>query len=421
MTDAPDDGGNMAREGFYPDPSVPGFVRYWNGQAWAPGTSRPAKPGELSASGPAGTTEETGPVFLDEDPEIPTDPVTPTDSEVAHASQARPGIEPADAVPVPRVEPASAWQADAARQSGFGGDHDQRVSWGGSAPDPRVPARPADPVAPARPHLGAPAAEASSRDPYAAPVGSAGAAVRDPRLPAPAPEPAPLPGEPAAPEAEESTPAAQPRAVAQESAPLVPAQPGPVAAQAWEQQVQQLARPGEDWRPPPADVFQQMAENSARPAGLGRRLAARLLDSVVYAAVAVAVAVPLLPRTTAHLEAKIDAAKLQGRTVTVWLLDATTAGHLGLVLATLLLFGVVYEALPTAKWGATLGKRLLGLRVRDTTAQQPPSFGASLRRWLTYGVLGSLGVGVLGAAWCLFDRPWRQGWHDKAAGTFVGR
>jgi hypothetical protein len=21
--------------------------------------------------------------------------------------------------------------------------------------------------------------------------------------------------------------------------------------------------------------------------------------------------------------------------------------------------------------------------------------------------------------WCLFDRPWRQCWHDKAAHTFV--
>jgi hypothetical protein len=25
----------------------------------------------------------------------------------------------------------------------------------------------------------------------------------------------------------------------------------------------------------------------------------------------------------------------------------------------------------------------------------------------------------VGVAWCLFDRPWRQCWHDKAAHTFV--
>jgi hypothetical protein len=36
-------------------------------------------------------------------------------------------------------------------------------------------------------------------------------------------------------------------------------------------------------------------------------------------------------------------------------------------------------------------------------------------------VLDALVVGVVGLAWCLFDRPWRQCWHDKAARTFVGR
>ena len=36
-----------------------------------------------------------------------------------------------------------------------------------------------------------------------------------------------------------------------------------------------------------------------------------------------------------------------------------------------------------------------------------------------YGARTLLAVGVVGVAWCLFDRPWRQGWHDKAARTFV--
>ncbi|MEU1162149.1 hypothetical protein ABZ372_16025 [Streptomyces sp. NPDC005921] len=42
-----------------------------------------------------------------------------------------------------------------------------------------------------------------------------------------------------------------------------------------------------------------------------------------------------------------------------------------------------------------------------------------VRRWLVYTVPGLLGVGIIGAAWCLFDRPWHQCWHDKAAHTFV--
>ncbi|GGQ81294.1 RDD family protein [Kitasatospora griseola] len=75
--------------GYYPDPSVPGFVRYWAGHAWVPGTSRAAPaPGEqlqpprfvaryigpppysvppgLAPVAPTGPLIETGPIYLDE-------------------------------------------------------------------------------------------------------------------------------------------------------------------------------------------------------------------------------------------------------------------------------------------------------------------------------------------------------------------
>ena len=70
----------------------------------------------------------------------------------------------------------------------------------------------------------------------------------------------------------------------------------------------------------------------------------------------------------------------------------------------------------TADLGAALA-RLCGLR--GIESHEPPGFGAALRRWLVYGVLGLIAIGVLNVLWCLFDRPWRQCWHDKAAGTFV--
>ncbi|MCG7529193.1 DUF2510 domain-containing protein, partial [Streptomyces sp. OfavH-34-F] len=100
----PAPGDESPREGYYPDPSIPGYVRYWNGSAWVPGTSRPAP--EQDA------VEETGPVFLDE------------------ARADAPGGEG-------RPEPAIAWQADASRQTGFG---DHRVSWGGTGPRAPEPA-----------------------------------------------------------------------------------------------------------------------------------------------------------------------------------------------------------------------------------------------------------------------------------------
>lgn len=124
----PAPGDDRPRDGYYPDPSIPGYVRYWNGAAWVPGTSRPAPSDGEPLAAPAGVTpapapaptpapapasvEETGPIFLDEEPERYSD-------------------EPA------APEPATAWQADASRQTGFGGEQDRRVSWGA---DPRVPA-----------------------------------------------------------------------------------------------------------------------------------------------------------------------------------------------------------------------------------------------------------------------------------------
>jgi uncharacterized RDD family membrane protein YckC len=254
------------------------------------------------------------------------------------------------------------------------------------------------------------------------------------------------PGAPAQPQPQAQQPQApgqrrpqpqQPRP--QQPQPQVPAQtPPPISdgpgggAASWPQQVNQPARSGSlaaseaeqpvvPWKPPVNDPFLEaaQAQASARPASLGKRLAARMIDTVLLGALVGAVAVPVLSRARAHIDEKIEAAKQSGEMVTVWLVDGTTAGHFGIVLSALLVLGVLYEALPTAKWGRTLGKKLCGLTVWGIESHEPPSFGAALRRWLVYGVLGLLAVGVLNVLWCLFDRPWRQCWHDKAARTFV--
>ena len=116
----PAPGDDRPREGYYPDPSIPGYVRYWNGASWVPGTSRPApKDGESLApppgagsgqSGAAASVEETGPHFFDEDPVD-----EPSAADAQHGS---------------RPEPASAWGADRSRQSGFGGEQQGPVAPG---------------------------------------------------------------------------------------------------------------------------------------------------------------------------------------------------------------------------------------------------------------------------------------------------
>ncbi|MFF2020900.1 RDD family protein [Streptomyces sp. NPDC058171] len=516
----PAPGDETPREGYYPDPSIPGYVRYWNGASWVPGTSRPAPtdgallhtpeptaPAAPAAPGPAAAppVEETGPVFFDEE--------EPPRSELAPPASPH-GNRPA---------PAASWGASPGLQSGFGGDQDRKVSWGApSVPDPRASTAPAAPPAPAT-GSAPPAAPAAPNFPDAAGREGAGpdAPVRGeaargvpgdhgtmtfhraprthappgtPTSPAPAPPgpvphqqgpvrlppqstpaaPAPAPAvpaqssapptapapalpapalpapalpAPAAPAAGPPAPAAPlaPAAPVQHGTPELPAQvaPAPGTGQpSWAQQVHRLAQsapaapaaptPADDGRgegpvipfkPPVSDPFLAVAQAqaAARPAGLGRRLLARLVDTAVLVAVTGAAAVPLGIRAADHVDEKIEAAKLSGRTVTVWLVDGTTAGYLGAVVAVLLLTGIVYEVLPTAKWGRTAGKRLFGLRVQDIGAHEAPSFGAALRRFLVLTVPGLLAVGALGVLWAVFDRPWRQGWHDKAARTFVAR
>lgn len=157
----------------------------------------------------------------------------------------------------------------------------------------------------------------------------------------------------------------------------------------------------------------------AYPAGLGRRLTARVLDSLLPLAAAAAVAWPLVDRARDHVQRKIEAVEQAGVTDTVWLLDTTTAGYLGLVLGAMLLVSLVLEAVPSAVWGRSPGKAATGLRLATMDGHDKPGAGSTLVRWLTYSVLGVLLVGLLNVVWCLWDRPWRQCWHDKVAGTFV--
>ena len=475
----PAPGDNRPREGYYPDPSIPGYVRYWNGASWVPGTSRPAPTDGESLAAPPGSdpapVEETGPHFFDEDP-------APQSAPAQHGS---------------RSEPATAWGADSSQQSGFGGDQDRRVSWGNpQSADPRLadgaPAQPdgqasrtdgtatipptdsdaddpasggtfvfrrptaqtgqTEPPAAAGhgiPSPGGPAADegtmtfralsqrtggqgGAQNGSTGAPGFGAGKAAAD-RAAAAQGQPAPSGPQQATPVIPPQVGGARPAAAAQPPAAQPPAPvatpmtSGPGGGQhSWAQQVHRLAGADEDqpvapWKPPVEDIFQAAARRqaAARPAALGKRLAARLLDTVVLAAVTAVAAVPLGTKAVDHVNEKIDEARLSGQTVTVWLLDGTTSLYLGIILAVLLVFGVLYEVLPTAKWGRTLGKKLLGLEVRDIEGHEPPSFGGALRRWLVYSVPGLLGVGVVGVVWGVFDRPWHQCWHDKAAGTFV--
>ncbi|KOT86237.1 hypothetical protein ADK86_39700 [Streptomyces sp. NRRL F-5755] len=497
--------GGSPTPGFYPDPSIPGYIRYWNGAAWVPGTSRPAPaegealpappPGAAAqapapAPAPTPAVEETGPVFLDDEGE-PGGPSSGTDA------------------------PASAWQADTARQNGFG-EQDRRVAWGSpeerqaglpqqrdeagtpaegeaaprsdgtvtirAVPDEEGPrdhgtttiravrpganasgksdtmafrVAPQPGPAPSSPAPGStapqPLPSTGAQQPPAAPgpqqgpaqpgPGGSGAAAQGPVQQAPqgpvqpqsgpAPAAPPTPHHPFPPQQPQQAPAQHapvhqaPQQPAPGPAPHAPgpapapqAQPAPPFSGFPPQQDGGAAEGVVPWKPPASDPF-AAAQEQGRPASLGRRFAARLIDTLALAVITGAAAVPLWGPATEHIDAKVEAAKQSGREVTVYLLDGTTGPYLAIVLAVLLIGGGLYEVLPTAKWGHTLGKKLCGVRVLDIEGHDTPPLSSVIKRWLVYGVLGVLVVGIVNAVWCLFDRPWRQCWHDKLARTFV--
>ncbi|WP_345050108.1 DUF2510 domain-containing protein, partial [Streptomyces rameus] len=152
----PAPGDDRPREGYYPDPSIPGYVRYWNGASWVPGTSRPApKDGEPLTPPPgvrpaAPSVEETGPHFFDEDP-ADTGPRDGADQQghmglqgpVGHqAGQAAQAGQWAQAGGPGQAGQGARWglpdgAGQQAREAGPGGDTGRGGAWG---VDPRVPA-----------------------------------------------------------------------------------------------------------------------------------------------------------------------------------------------------------------------------------------------------------------------------------------
>ena len=83
--------------------------------------------------------------------------------------------------------------------------------------------------------------------------------------------------------------------------------------------------------------------------------------------------------------------------------------------------GLLYFAALDGR-GQTVGKRMVGIEVRDERSGQPIGFGRALGRWLIYSVLWYLLFvpGMVNALSPLWDRR-HQAWHDRAVGSVVVR
>lgn len=80
------------------------------------------------------------------------------------------------------------------------------------------------------------------------------------------------------------------------------------------------------------------------------------------------------------------------------------------------LVGWGYYSYLTGCYGATLGKKLLGLRVVGEDLQ-PITYGTAIVREVPAKLLSAPAC-MLGYIWIWFDER-KQGWHDKIAGTLV--
>lgn len=156
------------------------------------------------------------------------------------------------------------------------------------------------------------------------------------------------------------------------------------------------------WRPPPGFVPLGSVPNgsapgqkttaAAEPASWASRVGALVLDSIV-------VWIPGL--------------------IVLALFAAAKAGPLGeLVIGA---GGLLYFAVLDGR-GQTLGKRMVGIAVRDERSGLPIGFGRALVRWLIYSVLWYLLFipGMVNALSPLWDRR-HQAWHDHAVGSVVVR
>ncbi len=137
----------------------------------------------------------------------------------------------------------------------------------------------------------------------------------------------------------------------------------------------------------------------------GKRVLARIIDMVL-----VVIVVWLLTWGFGVNEYDVDADKIQ------------YGKSFGQSLIALLLY-VGYDTFLTTRSGQTLGKKWLHLRVANLDNGSTPSVQTSLVRalvlWVPFAFCCACIWTAITGGWSFFDKPYKQGLHDKAAKTVV--
>ena len=152
------------------------------------------------------------------------------------------------------------------------------------------------------------------------------------------------------------------------------------------------------------------------------RVGARLIDSIIMALVLLPLVIAVMWQPFRTL---IDALPTDGSPPSTAVVNDFSAAILERVLPLSLLSVViqlVYEVPQTVLYGMTVGKRIVGIRVRPLAEDRLPSWTEGLIRWGIMALGSLIGSGLFTLLDCLFplwDKPWQQALHDKAAKTIV--
>lgn len=158
-------------------------------------------------------------------------------------------------------------------------------------------------------------------------------------------------------------------------------------------------------------AFEPPIDNERQDAigGIPRRALAQFIDGLILGVPFLFVTLPLLVDGSATPNIVEDLSNSQMLWLTVLLVGAS----------------LVYNTVMVAIWGATIGKRILGLRVVNRADGGPVSWTYSSVRALVPTVaqlVPVIGPGLVIAVYLrAVFHPFRQGLHDAAAGTIVIR
>ncbi|MFK4064939.1 RDD family protein [Streptomyces sp. NPDC029674] len=137
----------------------------------------------------------------------------------------------------------------------------------------------------------------------------------------------------------------------------------------------------------------------------GKRVLARIIDMVL-----VGIVVGLLSWLFGTAEYDIDPD------------EVNTGKSFGQSLLAAVLY-IAYDTFMISKTGQTLGKKWLGMRVANLNDGATPTVQTALARaavlWLPFAFCCACVWTVICGGWSFFDKPYKQGLHDKAAKTVV--